>query len=135
MGAVSRPVKIEDFAAIADGGKRLERVAADAFREAQAAILGQKIAPQIPGVVFTPPPETEMPPAPSYGFQEPAPPDAPKLEAENVRPEDAQATLLEYIAVLRRFAVQMHNVSRFSDAIADLLEHGTVQAKEHSVGP
>lgn len=128
-------MKIEDFAEIAEGGKRLERVAADAFRDAKAAVMGQQVAPRVPGVVFTPPPETETPPAPSYGFQEPAPPDAPKLEADIVSPEDARARLLEYIRVLRRFAVQMHNVSRFSDAIADLLEHGTVQPKEHSVGP
>lgn len=128
-------MKIEDFTAIADGGKRLERVAADAFRECKAAIMGQEIAPRVPGVTFTPPPETETPPAPHHGFQEPAPPDAPKLEAENVTPEDAQEKLLEYIAVLRRFAEQMHNVSRFSDAIADLLEHGTVRPKGHSVGP
>ena len=96
--------------------------------------MGQHVAPRVPGVTFTPPPETETPPAPSYGFQEPAPPDAPKLEAENVTPEDARARLLDYVAVLRRFSEQMNNVSRFSDAIADLLEHGTVKPQGHSVG-
>lgn len=124
-------MKLEDFAELADKGGQLERSAASAFEQTRAAVTGGQ-PPRPPTATVTPPPEGE-PPAPSYGFQDPAPPDAPKLEPQNYTPEEAQDQLVRYVAVLRRFAKQMHNVSRFADATADLLQHGTVRAQGHNV--
>lgn len=124
-------MKLEDFAELASKGSQLERSAAECFRQTTAAVkTGQ--SPRAPSE-FEPAVGEADPPAPAFGWQQPAPADAPKLEAENVEPEEAGRRLRGYIAVLRDFARQMHNVSRLSDATADLLEHGAVRAKEHHV--
>jgi hypothetical protein len=124
-------VKLEDFAEIAAEGGRLERSAAEVFRQTTAAVKAGQ-APRAPSE-HDPATAPTDPPAPAFGWQQPAPPDAPKLEAENVEPEQAALQLQKYIAVLRRFAGQMNNVSRLTDATADLLEYGAVRAKDHHV--
>lgn len=123
-------MKLEDFAELAATGSALERSAAAAFEQTRAAVTGGQ-PPRPPTPTVTPPPE-DSPPAPSYGFQEPAPVDAPRLEAQNYTREEAQDHLASYVAVLRRFAGQMNNVSRFADATADLLQQGTVRPKGHN---
>lgn len=124
-------MKLEDFAELAGEGGRLERSAAEVFRQSRAAVKAGQ-APRAPSE-FDPAVGGADPPAPAFGWQQPAPPDAPKLEAENVPPEQAAMRLQKYIAVLRRFAGQMSNVSRLTDATADLLEYGSVRAKDHHV--
>ncbi len=122
-------MKLEDFAELASKGGRLERSAAECFRQTTAAVKAGQ-APRAPSE-FDPAVGVADPPAPAFGWQQPAPADAPKLEAENVEPEEAARRLRGYIGILRNFARQMHNVSRLTDATADLLEHGAVRAKDH----
>jgi len=124
-------VKLEDFAELAAEGGRLERSAAEVFRQTTAAVKAGQ-APRAPSETEPAVGEAD-PPAPAFGWQQPAPPDAPKLEAENIEPEQAAIRLQSYIGILRRFAGQMSNVSRLTDATADLLQYGSVRAKDHHV--
>lgn len=110
----------------------LEQHIARAFVEARGAVLAgvqPKPAPA-PGAP-APAPET----TPSMGWQGPPPPNAPRLEAENLSPEEARDLLRGYVQDLRAVAHSFDNCAKLVSLLADLLEGAPVSMRQASTTP
>ena len=123
--------RLDDMAELAAVARRLERTLVEVFTRARDSIMYDGVTPK------PPPAEAAVPadPAdlgPTEGFQSPAPPDAPKLEAENYDPATAQAKLRNYGQALRRLSAHLANCAKLTGAIADLLEHGTTNYRRRA---
>lgn len=97
----------------------------------KATIVQQRAQqpPRAPRVAQPPPGPAPEPSGPNWGFyQQPAPPNAPKLEADVVTPEEARARLARSIRTLRSCATRLHNASRLVGAIADMVEAAAQRA-------
>lgn len=117
-------MKLEDSRALQLGAAQLEAKCVELFARTRDAVVAQRVTPRPPRAPA--PPQAE-PQAPHFGFQTPAPPNAPRLEAEILDPVRARLELQRHIDRIRAFSTHLHNASRLAAGIADLLEHGTVR--------
>lgn len=123
-------ITLKDFGELVTKAAQLENQVADLLRNSIGAVRDGATprAPREPEPGPPAPAPAPEPGPPHYGFQNPAPPNAPKLEPENISPQEARKRLQDYIACVRRFGDHMQNVGKLSHALADLLERGATDA-------
>lgn len=132
------PTRLEDMERLSSQGRALEGDLQRMFLAARESVTQQRIPKPPPSEPIVTPASPQAAcdaaPPPHYGFyQDRAPAAAPRLEQEIVTPDEARARLSEYVRHLRSFSRSMLAVSKLSNAIADLIEYGTVRRgpKQH----
>lgn len=116
--------RFEQMRRLRAGVGALEQQLAHVFSEARDAVrAGVKPRPPPEPAARRAPPSPDPDATPSMGWQGPPPPNAPRLEAENLTPEEAQQRLRAYVADLRAVAHAFDNCGKLVGLLADLVEH------------